>query len=582
MRNKPLSPGTGTTPGRLSFLFIFLLSALSPQLSAQPALTPQRSATSTPPPAPSAGRIRSHITTLASDAFEGRAPATPGEEKTVAYLEAQFREIGLEPGNPDGTYVQNVPMIGITSKTDASFTAGEQPIRFEPVTEYTAQSRRLKPQIDVKDSDLVFVGYGIVAPEYDWDDYKGVEVRGKTIVMLVSDPPVTDASGKLDANVFRGRAMTYYGRWTYKYEIASEKGAAACIIIHETGPAGYPFAVLGGTHGREAFDLVSPDHNESRVAVEGWVTHTAFERLLAAAGAPNYNALKAAAVQRDFKPLPLRAKATFSVANTTREVASKNVIAKLPGSDPQHRDEYVIYTAHWDHLGRDPKLKGDQILNGAYDNASGTAMILEAAHVFAQIPATERPKRSLLFLLVTAEEKGLLGARYYATNPLYPLRKTLANLNVDGGQVKGPSRDLEVIGYGNSTIDEIAARLLAKSNRTLIPDTEPEKGYFYRSDHFEFAKEGVPAFYAKAGKDIIAQPAGYGQQREDEYRNHDYHKATDEMKPWWNLAGAAADTKLLIEIGREIANAENWPDWKPGTEFKAKRDAMLKAGQASP
>jgi Zn-dependent M28 family amino/carboxypeptidase len=528
------------------------------------------------PTVPSAARIQEFTTTLASNAFEGRAPATAGEEKTVAYLEQQFRSFGLKPGNPDGTYVQNVPMVGITSKAEASFTAGSQTIAFQPVTEYTVQSRRLKPNVAVQDTDVVFVGYGIVAPEFGWDDYKGVDVRGKTIVMLVNDPPVTNAAGKLDDTVFRGNAMTYYGRWTYKYEIASEKGAAACIIVHESGPAGYPFAVLGLGHGREALDLVTPDRNESRVSFEGWVTHTALERLLTAAAAPNYAALKAAAVRRDFKPIPLQARASFKAQNTTRDIASKNVIAKLEGSDPRLRDEYIIYTAHWDHLGRDASALGDGIFNGAYDNASGTAMILEAARVFAARPAAQRPRRSLLFLLVTAEEKGLLGARYYATTPLYPLNKTLANLNVDGGQVKGRSRDLEVIGYGNSTIDEIAARFLKQANRTLVPDTEPEKGYFYRSDHFEFAKEGVPAFYPKAGKDIVSQPAGYGRQREEEYRNQDYHKVSDEVKPWWSFDGAAEDTQLLIDIGTEIANGTAWPQWKAGTEFKAKRDAMLK------
>ncbi len=526
--------------------------------------------------APSPERIRKHVTTLASDEFEGRAPATPGETRTVAYLEAEFRRMGLKPGNPDGTFIQNVPMVGITSPATLTFAAGGQQIAFQPVTEFTAQSRRLQPQVAVNDTDVVFVGYGVVAPEYGWDDYKGLDVRGKTVVMLINDPPVTRADGKLDDTMFRGSAMTYYGRWTYKYEIASAKGAAACIIIHETGPAGYPFAVLGLGHGREALDLVRADRNESRVAFEGWVTHTAVERLLKAAGAPDYAALKTAAARRDFRPLPLQAKASLAARNSTREIASKNVIAKLEGSDPRLRDEYIVYTAHWDHLGRDPAAKGDQIFNGAYDNASGTAMILEAAEVFAALPAARRPKRSLLFLLVTAEEKGLLGARYYATHPLYPLHKTVANLNVDGGQRSGRTRDLEVIGYGNSTIDEIATALLRKSNRVLVPDTEPEKGYFYRSDHFEFAKEGVPAFYPKAGKDVIGQPAGYGKQREDEYRANDYHKVTDEVKPWWNYDGTAEDTQLLIDIGTEIANGATWPTWKPGTEFKAKRDAMLK------
>ena len=527
-------------------------------------------------PAISAASLHARTKVLASDEFEGRAPGTAGEEKTVGYLESEFRKLGLKPGNPNGTFTQQVPLIGITSEVESKFTAGDQELTFTPITEYTANSRRLTPRIEVKDSEMVFVGYGVVAPEFGWDDYKGVDVRGKTVVMLVNDPPVVDpATGRLDDKIFKGRAMTYYGRWTYKYEIASEKGAAACLVVHETGPAGYPFAVLGSGWGREEFDLVTPDRNEGRIAVEGWLTFDAATRLFAAAG-QSYADLKRAAVRRDFKPVALNARAHFSVKNTTREVASKNVIAKLEGSDPQLRDEYVIYTAHWDHLGRDPKMKGDQIFNGALDNATGTAMIIELAQAFVSLPAAQRPKRSILFLAVTAEEKGLLGARYYAQHPLYPLAKTVANLNIDGGQRVGPSRDIEVIGYGNSTLDEVAAGVLARSGRTLIPDTEPEKGFFYRSDHFEFAKEGVPAFYTHSGKDIIGKPPGYGKQRSDEYTALDYHKVTDEIKPWWDFEGTAMDTRLFFEIGLEVANADAWPEWKPGTEFKAKRDAMLK------
>lgn len=529
-----------------------------------------------PVPKITAASLQARTAMLASDEFEGRAPASAGEEKTVAYLEREFRALGLKPGNPDGTYIQKVPMVGITSKTKSTFTAGGSEISFTPITEYTASSRRLVPQIDVQDTDIVFVGYGIVAPEYGWDDYKGLDVRGKTVLMLVNDAPVVDpATGKLDPAIFKGNAMTYYGRWSYKYEIASAKGAAACLIIHETGPAGYPFAVLGVGWGTESFDLVSPDKNEGRVAFEGWVTHTALERLLTAAGAPNYPALKAAAVKRDFKPIPLAAQASFSVTNTTREVASKNVIAKLDGSDPRLRDDYIIYSAHWDHLGRNAKLTGDQIFNGAADNAIGTAVLVEIAQGFASLPTAARPQRSLLFLAVTAEEKGLLGARYYATHPLYPLKKTVANINIDGAQTKGVSRDIEVIGYGNSTLDDLAAAILKKTNRILVPDTEPQKGYFYRSDHFEFAKEGVPAFYTHSGKDIIGPPAGYGKKRSDDYTSEDYHKVSDEIKPWWDFEGTATDTRLFFELGREVANTPKWPEWKPGTEFKAKRDAML-------
>lgn len=527
-----------------------------------------------PVPKITAASLQARTAMLASDEFEGRAPATAGEEKTVAYLEREFRSLGLQPGNPDGTFIQKVPMVGITSKTTATFTVGGKTITPSGLTDYVALSRRVTPQIDVKNSDVVFVGYGVVAPEYGWDDYKGLDVRGKTVLMLINDPAVIRADGKLDETMFKGAAMTYYGRWTYKYEIASAKGAAACLIIHETGPAGYPFAVVGGSWGRENFDLVTADKNASRVAVEGWLTLDTAKQLLSAAG-QNFDTLKAAAVTKQFKPVALSAQASFSVKQTTRDVASKNVIAKLDGADAQLRNEYLVYTAHWDHLGRDPSLTGDQIFNGALDNATGTAVLLELAQGFASLPAAARPKRTLLFLAVTAEEKGLLGARYYATHPLYPLKKTVANINMDGAQTNGPSRDLEVIGYGNSTLDDLAATLLKKANRVLVPDTDPAKGYFYRSDHFEFAKEGVPAFYTKRGTDLLGQPAGYGKKRDEDYTSADYHKVSDEIKPWWNFEGTAQDTQFLYDLGREVANTSKWPEWKPGIEFKAKRDAML-------
>ena len=527
-----------------------------------------------PVPKITAASLQARTAMLASDEFEGRAPATAGEEKTVAYLEREFRSLGLQPGNPDGTFIQKVPMVGITSKTTATFTVGGKTITPSGLTDYVALSRRVTPQIDVKNSDVVFVGYGVVAPEYGWDDYKGLDVRGKTVLMLINDPAVTRADGKLDETMFKGAAMTYYGRWTYKYEIASAKGAAACLIIHETGPAGYPFAVVGGSWGRENFDLVTADKNASRVAVEGWLTLDTAKQLLSAAG-QNFDTLKAAAVTKQFKPVALSAQASFSVKQTTRDVASKNVIAKLDGADAQLRNEYLVYTAHWDHLGRDPSLTGDQIFNGALDNATGTAVLLELAQGFASLPAAARPKRTLLFLAVTAEEKGLLGARYYATHPLYPLKKTVANINMDGAQTNGPSRDLEVIGYGNSTLDDLAATLLKKANRVLVPDTDPAKGYFYRSDHFEFAKEGVPAFYTKRGTDLLGQPAGYGKKRDEDYTSADYHKVSDEIKPWWNFEGTAQDTQFLYDLGREVANTSKWPEWKPSIEFKAKRDAML-------
>jgi Zn-dependent M28 family amino/carboxypeptidase len=556
---------TDLTPVALAGLLAFLGGCAAPSATA-PA----------PEPAISAASLLERTRILSSDEFEGRSPGTAGEEKTINYLAGEFKKLGLAPGNPNGTYLQDVPMIGITSRLTTTLVAGGQTIEPVPINEYTASSHRASASIEIKDSAVVFVGYGVVAPEYGWDDYKGVDVRGKTVVMLINDPPVPDPKDptKLDPKVFGGDAMTYYGRWTYKYDIASAKGAAACLIVHETGPAGYPFAVLSGTWGREIFELSTPDGNAGHIGVEGWLTLNAARSFFTAAG-QDYAALKKAAARRDFKPVALNATASFSVQNTIRNVASHNVIAKLEGSSPAHRNEYVVYSAHWDHLGRDPRLKGDQIFNGAHDNASGTAALVELAQAFAALPERDRPKRTMLFLAVTAEEKGLLGSRYYAQNPLYPLNKTLADINMDGIQFIGPSRDIEVLGYGNSTLDDLAKSILTKSGRTLTPDSEPEKGYYYRSDHFEFAKQGVPSFYTHYGIDIIGQPSGYGKQKRDEYVLNDYHKVSDEIKPWWDFGGAAADVRFLFELGREVANGDTWPEWRPGNEFKAKRDAML-------
>jgi Zn-dependent M28 family amino/carboxypeptidase len=523
-----------------------------------------------------ADRMLEHIKVLSSDAFEGRAPGSAGEKLTVSYLEKEFRELGLAPGNPDGTYVQEVPMDGITSTTSMEFNVGGKEMTPAVLNDFVAVSRHVTPQVDIKDSAIVFVGYGVVAPEYGWDDFKDVDVRGKTVVMLINDPPVRDPKDptKLDDAMFKGKAMTYYGRWTYKYEEASAKGAAACLIVHETGPAGYPFSVVQGSWGRENFSLETPDGNANRVAVEGWLS-LAYARSLFAAAGFDYAALKAAAVKKDFRPVDFHATASFSIANKVRPLASRNVLAKLEGSDPSLRDDYVIYTAHWDHLGRNPKLRGDQIFNGALDNASGCAGVLEIARKFTSLPPAMRPRRSVLFLLVTGEEQGLLGSEYYAGHPLYPLTRTLADINIDGMETAGPARDLEVVGYGNSTLDDMARSLLAKDNRVLVPDEEPEKGSFYRSDHFEFAKVGVPAFYTKAGTDIVGQAADYGKMRRDAYVANDYHKPSDEIKPWWDLRGAAADASVLFTMGLELADGTAWPQWKAGSEFKARRDAMM-------
>lgn len=519
--------------------------------------------------------LLSHIRTLSSDEFEGRAPGGKGEELTVAYLIGQFQRMGLKPGNPDSSFIQEVPLIGFTTRSTASYVAGGKRKRLKPLEDYVAVSRRFVPSVSVKNSDIVFVGYGVVAPEYGWDDYKGVDVRGKTILMLINDPAVPDPSNpdQLDSKMFKGKAMTYYGRWTYKYEIASEKGAAAAIIVHETGPAGYPFEVVSGSWGAENFDINSPGKDQQRVAIEGWITTGVARELLSSAGM-DFDELKKQAVKPDFRPVTLNAKATFEARTSLREVRSKNVLALLEGSDPVLKHEYIIYTAHWDHLGKDKSRTGDQIFNGALDNASGTAGMLEIAEAFARLPSP--PKRSVLFLAVTAEEQGLLGAKYYAENPLYPLASTLANINIDGMNQWGRTRDIVVVGSGNTTLENILQSEAAAQGRVLKDDPEPEKGYFYRSDHFEFAKKGVPALYTDSGTEYIGKPEGYGSQKREEYVTNDYHKPSDEIKDDWDLAGAVEDFRLLFRVGHRVATDQTWPEWKPGTEFRAVREEMIK------
>jgi Zn-dependent M28 family amino/carboxypeptidase len=520
--------------------------------------------------------ILQHTKVLSADEFEGRGPGTKGEELSVKYLTEQFQRIGLKPGNPDGTYVQKVPLVGFTGQVTGSFTSGPKIINMNFPTDYVAVSRRFVPESKVENSDVVFVGYGVVAPEYGWDDYKGMDVRGKTIVMLINDPAVPDPSDpqKLDEKIFKGKAMTYYGRWTYKYEIAAEKGAAAAVIIHETGPAGYPYEVVSGSWSRENFDIQTPNKNMNRPAVEAWITTDKAKELLSAAG-QDFDALKKAAVTKEFKPVVLNAKANFDIKNTLREINSNNVMAKLEGSDPSLKNQYVVYTAHWDHLGRDPKLQGDQIYNGALDNASGTAALLEIAEAFTKLPTP--PKRSILFISVTAEEKGLLGAKYYATNPLYPLNMTVANINMDGVNQWGRTRDITMVGDDNSTLIDLLREAAKEQGRTVGPDPDPEKGSYYRSDHFEFAKEGVPALYLKSGTDYIGKDPAFSKQKRDEYTAKDYHKVSDEIKPDWDLSGAVDDTQLLTTIGYRVAQADKLAEWKPGSEFKAKRDETMRA-----
>lgn len=513
-----------------------------------------------------------HTKVLSHDSTEGRAPASAGEEKTVKYLEAQFKALGLVGGMPDGSFVQNVTLVREVPHPEMSFNVGGRMLPLSHATDYLVRTRLEQPVIDVN-ADIVFVGYGVDAPEYGWNDYKDVDVRGKVLLMLVNDPAIPDPkdSTRLDSTMFKGKAMTYYGRWTYKYEIATAKGAAGAIIIHETGPAGYPMQALSNI-ARENFDIKAADGNASRVKFEAWLSQPKAEELLTASG-QNFSALKKAALSKDFKPVMLNAKTSLHLRSDLETVNSRNVVAVWPGSDPVKKDEYVIYSAHWDHMGRDTTIKGDQVFNGALDNASGVAELLEIAKGFTKLAT--KPPRSVMFVAVTAEEKGLLGAKYFAANPPVPLNKVLANINMDGFNQWGPTSDLVVIGLGNSTLDDVLADVLKPHNRTIVGDAEPEKGFFYRSDHFEFAKQGVPALYTEAGTHFIGKDSTYGMTKREEYTSRDYHQPSDEVKPDWDLTGAVQDARALLAVGYRVLTTDTWPTWKPGTEFKAKRDSML-------
>jgi Zn-dependent M28 family amino/carboxypeptidase len=523
--------------------------------------------------------VLAHTKVLSSDEYEGRAPGTKGEELTVAYLTDQFKKIGLKPGNTDGTYIQKVPLVGITPdpktsllfrNTSPSAVSGTAARRLKFKDDVVAWTKHVADTASIDNSEVVFVGYGVVAPEYSWDDYKGLDVKGKTLIMLVNDPPVPDPANpsELDPKTFGGKAMTYYGRWTYKYEIGAQKGAAAVLIVHETGPAGYPFSVVQGKTG-EQFDLVTPDKNMSRAAIEGWITLDQAKALLSLAG-QDFAALEKQAATRDFKPVPLGVTASMTIRNTLRTIDSKNVLAKLEGGDPALKDEYVVYTAHWDHFGKTP----EGIFHGAQDNAIGTAGLLELARAFTKLAAP--PKRSVLFVSVTAEEQGLLGSQYYSVTPIYPLTKTLANINMDGLNVHGRTKDLTLIGYGASDLDDYARDAAGEQGRVVHGDAEPEKGFYYRSDHFNFAKQGVPALDPDEGVDFIGKPPDYAQKTRDDYTEHRYHKPADVVLPDWDLSGAREDLRLFFAVGYRVAQADRMPEWKPGNEFKAKREAMLK------
>ena len=516
-----------------------------------------------PPPVATgidAETLMAEIEVLSSDEFGGRAPGSPGEVLTIEYLTEQFASLGLEPGNPAGSWVQGVPLVGITPRAGSDFQVSMDgdSLQLEPGKDYVAWTKHVVDQVAI-DAEFVFVGYGAVAPEYEWDDFGDLDVEGKILLFLVNDPPLDD--------VFGGPAMTYYGRWTYKHEIAAERGAAGSFVIHEAGPAGYPWEVVGSSPFGESFDLVAADNNLSRAPVEGWLQRSAAERIFSMAGL-DFDELKARAADRSFQPVPLRIHGRTQVRNSLRTIDSENFVAILNGSSAS--DEIVMYVAHWDHLGRDEELEGDQVYNGAADNATGTAGLIELARAFTE--AEERPRRSIVFLAVTAEEQGLLGSKHYGENPLYPPGQTVAAFNMDVLNQWGRTRDLTIVGMGQSELDRYAEVVAERLGRTLNPDPEPEKGFYYRSDHFSFAKAGIPAFYADPGIEYLDKPDDYGIVKREEYTTNDYHKVSDEMKTDWDLSGAVEDLNFMYELGTAVADSDAWPQWSATSEFRALRD----------
>ena len=519
-----------------------------------------------------AERLRQHISTLASDKFEGRFPGTIGEELTVEYLSETYEKLGLKPGNPDGTWIQKATMTGVISEYKAQFLTDDERWVMKVGIDIVGNSYQTKEFVNIKKTELIYCGYGVNAPEYGWNDFEGIDVKGKVIVVLVSDPPIMK-NGEMDDSMFGGKAMTYYGRWSYKFEEGLRQGAAGVLVVHETQPAGYPFAVLQGGYDGEQLMIENP--NVTPLAFQGWIPLSSVEKLFQMSGM-NYQELKAAAVRPDFKAVALKATFTSKMTNSVRRFDSNNIVAKYEGTDPELKDEYIIYTSHWDHLGKNTKLEGDQIYNGANDNASGTGTIMAVAEAFSNL--SEGSKRSILFLAVTAEEQGLLGATYYSINPLIPLEKTVAVMNIDAmGNNYGKTKDLIVVGKGNSELDLVLEYAAAQDGKYLIPDAEPEKGFYYRSDHFAFAKQGVPALYVDGGLDVVGKGKDYGHKKKDEYTNIDYHAVSDEIKEDWDFSGMVEDARILFRVGYAIGQHNEWPQWSEGTEFKAKREAMLKS-----
>jgi Zn-dependent M28 family amino/carboxypeptidase len=519
--------------------------------------------------------LSEHIKVLSSDAFEGRGPATPGETKAIGYIAKEFKAVGLQPGGDKTksgrSWTQNVPLAQFDIKGPVAFTvkAGGKAESWKQGQEIAIRAPQTGvSRIDIKDAPVVFVGYGVKAPERSWDDFKGVDLHGKIALVLVNDPDYETGKGD-----FGGKAMTYYGRWTYKYEEAARQGAIGFIVIHETGPASYGWNTVKNSNTNSVFDIIRKDPAKVHAPIEAWIQRDQTVALFKSSGL-DFEALKKLAQTRDFKPVTLSG-VTFSTAFAVdaKKVISHNVVGVLPGT--KHPNERIIYTAHWDHLGVGlPDAKGDRIYNGAVDNASGVSGLIELGRAFAKAPRTDRTQ---MFMAVTAEEKGLLGSEYYATTPLYPLATTVANINMDGGAVNGPAKDVSTSGDGGLTLQDDLIKVAKAHGRYFTSDARPEAGGFFRSDHFSFAKQGLPAISFKGGQDLVNGGVAAGKAAGEAYTRDRYHQPADEFDPKWDLSGMSQDLAIVYDLGRHLGESREWPVWNPGSEFKAARDKTASA-----
>ncbi|HEY0321088.1 MAG TPA: M28 family peptidase [Pyrinomonadaceae bacterium] len=559
---------------RMRFLFVFalmLVMAATAIPQRRRATAPRASST----PNINENTMRADIKYLSDDLLEGRGTGARGGELAAKYIAAQMEELGLKGAGQKGSFFQPVSLVGVKAEPKPTLTisSGDKRESFKFAEEFVAFTGAQTENVSV-DADLVFVGYGIDAPEQKWNDYKGSadDYRGKVLVMMVNDPPATTS----EPNLFGGRALTYYGRWTYKFEEAARRGAAGVILIHTDDSAGYPWSVVRTSNGSWRFDIARGGSDKSPyLKMRSWVTNDTAQKIMKLAG-QDLDELRRKATTRDFQPVKLNAKASIDIKSEVKRVESMNVAGILPGRDARLKDEYVIYSAHWDHLGiGEPNKRGDNIYNGAVDNASGVASVLAIAEAFSKLPPNERPRRSILFLFPTAEEQGLLGAEWYSRHPLVPLNKTAANVNLDSMNILGRTNDFVPLGAERSSLKRVVESVARDRNMTVQPDSRPEQGSFYRSDHFPFAKVGVPSISLKEGMDFVGRPKGWGDQQFKAYNTANYHQPSDEYSDTWNFEGMIQEAMIAFEIGRRIADMDEMPRFNPDDEFaKADRNRM--------